>query len=179
MPLVASNKNATVNLASSQPAINNQASSNIMDNMNSTTSGSLISGGETSNSMPSSSQYNAYNTRQDLLLQGFRSRNASHDINPMMRAAPHTSEQYGSPQQRSYMSGSNDSSIRGLNRQTPSPFPPNYFPQESHNNQAVSRVDSTQSDERNPSEHFQWQQPIQRYPSSLPFKPFACSTTQS
>lgn len=152
--------------SSSQPpplsssSMNNQASSNIQDNIN--PSSNMLSGGDKPIRSSSSQYSNVYSSRQDILMQALPSRNASRDINPIMPVAPNgTSEQYGSSQQRSYMSGSNDSQIRGLNRQTNSPFPPNYFPQESHNNQSVSRQDNSQKEER--TKHIQWQQALHRF----------------
>lgn len=145
---------------SSSSSLNNQAASNLLDNLN--TNSNLLSSRDKSTSSPSSSssQFNkAYNSRQDILMQGLPSRNSGHDINPMMHAGPNgTNEQYGSSQQRSYMSGTNESQIRPRNRQTRSPFPPNYFPQDSHNNQTVSRSDNLQTEDHSLSEHFQWPQ---------------------
>lgn len=161
------------------PSVHNNEVTNMLDqatgNISNPTSASMnmISGGASNSSLPSSTQYNLFSSRQELLLHGFqagsRSSNAGHEIsNPTMRGAPNASEQYGSPQQRSYISASNESQIRGLNRQTPSPFSSNYFPQESHNTQSGSRVASSQSEDRTLSsgEHFQWQQPPHRYQTS-------------
>ena len=146
----------------------------------------ILSGGASSSSLPSSTQYNLFSSRQELLLHGFhagsRPSNAGHEIsNPTMRGAPNASEQYGSPQQRSHISASNESQIRGLNRQTPSPFSSNYFPQESHNTQSGSRGASSQSDDRTSSsgEHFQWQQPPQRFQTSLSSNPSPGSVFKS
>lgn len=167
MPMIGNSKTVLDSTTSSrqQPSssssLNNQASSNLLDNMNSNSN--ILSGRDQSISSPSSaaSQYNsAYNSRQDILMQGLPlSRTTGHDINPMMHVGPNgTNEQYGSSQQRSYMSGPDESQIRGRNRQTRSPYPLNYFPQESHNNQTVSRTDKLQTEDRSLSEHFQWPQ---------------------
>lgn len=172
------NKTGTPSLNLS-PSVHNNEVTNMLDqasgNISNPTSASMnmIPGGTSSSSLPSSTQYNLFNSRQELLLRGFqagsRPSNAGHEIsNPTMRGGPNASEQYGSPQQRSYISASKDSQIRGLNRQTPSPFSSNYFPQESHNTQSGARVASSQSEDRTLSsgERFQWQQAPHRYQTS-------------
>ncbi|XP_032225701.1 AT-rich interactive domain-containing protein 1B [Nematostella vectensis] len=134
-----------------------QGNLGISGHANPSSSLKMLPGGQTNPSLPPTNQYNQYSQRQEHLMRGFQGNNGagSHDISasPLMRS----SEQYTTPQ-RSYMSANNDTQMRSVNRQSPSPFSQNYFPQESHNTHSTNRTSSTSADDRglSSSEHFPW-----------------------
>ena len=99
-------------------------------------------------------QFNQYNTRQEMLFRGYR------DV-PIAPRAPNVTEQYGSQQR--FMSGPSENELRGLNPQSSTHYPHNYYTQDSHNSQSGQRVANSQTDERNmiTNQHFQWQNRLQ------------------
>lgn len=102
--------------------------------------------------LPQQTQYNQYNTTQEMLMRGGYM-SANEDIPGAPRA-----EQYGSQQR--FVSTANETQLRGISRQTSSPFSQNYFQQDTHNSLAGSRNASSQPDERKmiTKQQYQWPQ---------------------
>lgn len=100
-------------------------------------------------------RFNRYNPRQEMLLHGFR------EV-PIAPRAPNVSEQYGS-QQGFVSAQSENQPKRGLNPQTPSPYSPAYYGQDSSTSQTGQRTVNSQPDDRNmiTNQQFQWQNRLQ------------------
>ena len=95
--------------------------------------------------LPQQSQYNQYDTPQEMLLRGYSG--PTEDIPGAPRAL-----QYGSQQRW------NEST--GLNRHTASPFSQPFYAQDSHNSLTGSRSTNSQQEERNmiTKQHYHWPQ---------------------